>query len=244
MKRDIDLAGNIFPLLLEEVCFARNGTRIVDQVSLCLDGMTRTVILGANGAGKSVTMRLMHGLLAASSGRITWGGSAIPPNAQAMVFQRPLLLRTSALKNITYGLRLAGVARELRAPRAREALRRVGLAHLAERPGRVLSAGEQQRIAIARAWALEPQVLFLDEPTASLDPTATREIERIVAEIAASGCKIVMATHNLGQARRLADDVVFLDRGRVVEHTGGDEFFRQPRSVEANAFMKGELPWT
>ncbi len=233
----------IFPLRLEQVSFTRNGTRIVDGIDLLLDAAARTVILGANGAGKSVTMRLMHGLLTPSAGRITWGGSDAPPKAQAMVFQRPLMLRTSALRNVAYGLKLIGVPRVARLMRARQALSRVGLDHLAARPGRVLSGGEQQRVALARAWALEPKVLFLDEPTASLDPSATREIERVIAEIA-SDCKIVMATHNLGQARRLADEIVFLHGGRLAEHTPADEFFKRPRSAEANAFMKGELLWT
>jgi tungstate transport system ATP-binding protein len=235
--------GSIFPLVVEDLCFERGGQRIIDRVCLAVDGGVRTVILGANGAGKSVLMRLIHGLLAPTGGRITWCGRGERPREQAMVFQRPVMLRTTALRNVAYGLKLAGLPRRRRMERAQAALERVGLGHLAGRPARVLSGGEQQRLALARAWALEPQVLFLDEPTASLDPTSSREVEKVIGEIVASGCKIIMTTHNLGQARRLADDVVFLHEGRIVEFTPADVFFRLPRSAEALAFMHAELPW-
>lgn len=233
----------IFPLELHRVSFARNGHAIIEDVSLAVGARNRTLILGANGAGKSVLMRLMHGLLQPTAGRITWAGADQYPAAQAMVFQRPVMLRASALANVAYGLKLANVPRAERISRACAALERVGLGAIASRHARVLSGGEQQRLALARAWALEPAVLFLDEPTASLDPTATREIETIIAEIAAGGAKIVMTTHNLGQAQRLADEIVFLHRGYVVEQTPASEFFRQTRSAEAAAFIQGELPW-
>jgi tungstate transport system ATP-binding protein len=233
----------IFPLELESVRFGRNGHAIIEDVSLRIEADKRTVILGANGAGKSVLMRLMHGLLSPTGGRILWAGRDRRPPSQAMVFQRPIMLRTTALANLAYGLKLAQVPRKERNERACAALDRVGLRNLASRHARVLSGGEQQRLALARAWALDPAVLFLDEPTASLDPTATREIERIIGEIAAGGTKIVMTTHNLGQAQRLADEIVFLHRGRVMEQTPAREFFKQPRSAEAAAFSEGELPW-
>jgi tungstate transport system ATP-binding protein len=160
-----------------------------------------------------------------------------------MVFQRPVLLRRSALGNLSFALAVAGVPRSEREARAHAALGRVGLGASAHRPARVLSGGEQQRLALARAWMLEPEVLFLDEPTANLDPGATREIESIVQSIHASGTKIVLITHNLGQAQRLGDEVLYMDRGRIVEHAPVDRFFRQPSSPEADAFLKGELPW-
>ncbi|HEX9180052.1 MAG TPA: ATP-binding cassette domain-containing protein [Burkholderiales bacterium] len=231
----------VFPLVLEEVSFRAKDRSIIDRVSLAMDRDVRTVILGPNGAGKSVLMRLMHGLLQPSSGRIAWCGREERPEAQAMVFQRPVVLRTTALRNVAYGLKLAGVPRTERAARGAAALERVGLSHLAGRPAKVFSGGEQQRLALARAWALEPRILFLDEPTASLDPNAARDVERIIGEIAATGCKIVMTTHNLGQARRLADEIVFLDSGRVAEYTPANVFFRCPRSAEADAFIRGEL---
>ena len=233
---------SVFPLELSGVCFVKGEQRIIDRVSLAIDGGVRTVILGANGAGKSVLMRLMHGLLTPTAGRVSWCGRAERAAEQAMLFQRPIMLRTSAIANVAYGLKLAGVGRSERLARAAEAMDRVGLAHLAQRPARVLSGGEQQRLALARAWALKPQILFLDEPTASLDPAAAQEVERVIGEIASSGCKIVMTTHNLGQARRIADEIVFLHHGRVVEYTPASVFFALPRSPEAVSFLKGELP--
>jgi tungstate transport system ATP-binding protein len=233
----------LYPLELHGVAFERNASPIIRDTTLCIDGIARTVILGPNGSGKSVMMRLMHGLLTPTRGRITWAGEEHRPLEQAMVFQRPVMLRMSALSNVVYGLTLAKVPRVSRMARAFRALERVGLRHLAPRPARVLSGGEQQRLALARAWALEPKVLFLDEPTASLDPGAAREIEQVISDIHAAGTKIIMTTHNLGQARRLADEIVFLHGGRIVEQTPADLFFRQPRSTEAAAFMKGELPW-
>jgi tungstate transport system ATP-binding protein len=160
-----------------------------------------------------------------------------------MVFQRPVMLRRSALANVIYALALAGVPDAEREAQALAALDEVGLRHLAQRPARVLSGGEQQRLALARAWALHPEVLFLDEPTASLDPGATREIETVIKAFDAAGTKIVMATHNLGQARRLGDEVIYLQAGRVMERAPIDEFFARPATAEAAAFMKGELPW-
>jgi tungstate transport system ATP-binding protein len=227
----------ILPLKLEQVSFLN----IIQPLSLDIGAGPSTIILGANGAGKSVLMRLMHGLLRPSSGSITWQGTDAR-RRQAMVFQRPIMLRRSALANVVYALKLAGMTECEK--QAREALEEVGLAQLARRPARVLSGGEQQRLALARAWALHPEVLFLDEPTASLDPSATREIENIIRAFDAAGTKIVMATHNLGQARRLGDEVIYLHQGRVIERAPADKFFSQPATAEAAAFIRGELPWT
>jgi tungstate transport system ATP-binding protein len=237
---------SILPLRLDEVSFVAGGRTIVDRVSLELDAGPRTIILGPNGAGKSVLMRLCHGLLEPTSGRIEWAWSERPGERrrQAMVFQRPVMLRRSAIANVEYALGLAGVLAIERTQQARAALESVGLAHLAERSARVLSGGEQQRLALARAWALRPEVLFLDEPTASLDPGASAEVERIIEAIHAAGTKIVMCTHNLGQARRHGDEILFLNQGRLVERAPVDRFFDQPASPEARAFIKGELPWT
>ena len=235
----------ILPLRLADVSFTAGGRTIIDRVSLELGAGPATIVLGANGAGKSVLLRLMHGLLAPSGGQVEWLGAnaARARRLQAMVFQRPVMLRRSALANITYALALAEVPARDRDRLALEALEEVGLATLATRPARVLSGGEQQRLALARAWALHPEVLFLDEPTASLDPAATREIETVIKAFDASGTKIVMVTHNLGQARRLGDEVLFVHQGRVAEVTPVDTFFSQPASAEASAFIKGENPW-
>ncbi len=232
--------SSILPLVLRDVSFAAGGRSIIERVSFELLQGPRTVILGANGAGKSVLMRLMHGLLVPTQGQILWKGEN-PARKQAMVFHRPVMLRRSALANVVYALKLAGVNPPEGA--AREALANVGLSQLAGHPARVLSGGEQQRLALARAWALKPQVLFLDEPTANLDPTASREIEAAIQAVHAGGTKVVMTTHNLGQARRLGDEVLFIHQGRLVERAPVDRFFTQPSSAEAAAFIKGELPW-
>jgi len=235
----------ILPLRLDEVSLTIQGRTVIHPLSLEIAAGPATIILGANGAGKSVLMRLMHGLLSPTSGRVQWR-DADPDRVrrmQAMVFQRPVMLRRSALANVQYPLQAAGVAEPERSRVAAAALQEVGLHHLAGRPARAFSGGEQQRLALARAWALHPEVLFLDEPTASLDPTATREIESIIRAFDASGTKIIMATHNLGQARRLGDEVLFIHQGRLVERALVDRFFNQPASAEAAAFIKGELPW-
>jgi tungstate transport system ATP-binding protein len=236
---------SLLPLRLDDVVFAVGGRRVIAGVSLTLEVGQRTVVVGPNGAGKSVLLRLCHGLLQPTSGTIAWNAPEIPgePRRQAMVFQRPVLLRRSALANIAYALAVARVPTEQREARAREALRKVGLDALAAHPARVLSGGEQQRVALARAWALNPEVLFLDEPTANLDPGATHEIERVVGAMHAAGTKIVMVTHNLGQARRLGDEILFLYQGRLLECASADRFFRRPTSPEAAQFLEGELPW-
>jgi tungstate transport system ATP-binding protein len=232
----------ILPLRIEDLSFVAGGRTIIDRVSAEIQAGPSTIILGANGAGKSVLMRLMHGLLTPSDGKVRWS-SENGVHKQAMVFQRPVLLRRSALANVTYALELASVARGEQQRVALEALESVGLASFAARPARVLSGGEQQRLALARAWALHPEVLFLDEPTASLDPTSTREIERVIQAFDAAGTKIVMATHNLGQARRLGDEVLYVHQGRLVERAPVEQFFSRPASPEAAAFIKGQLPW-
>ena len=232
----------ILPGVAEGLCYQRGGRRLIDGLSFTIREGPRTVLLGPNGAGKSLTLRLLHGLLRPSAGRVAWQGGE-PRRRQAMVFQRPVMLRRSAAANIDFALGLRGLGPQDRRRRRDEALERTGLAKLAASPARALSVGEQQRLALARAWAVQPQVLFLDEPTASLDPAATRAVEAIVADIRESGTKIVMTTHDLGQARRLADEVLFLHNGRLIETAPAEAFFDAPRSPEADAFLKGELLW-
>lgn len=233
--------GSMLPLRADRLGFAPGGLPILVDLSFTIEAGAPSVILGPNGAGKSVLLRLLHGLLAPTSGRVAWSGQ--PPHRQAMVFQRPVLLRRSVLANALYPLRLAGVSRSERASRAQAALELVGLGALADRPARKLSGGEQQRLALARAASLAPEVLFLDEPCASLDPAATRAVEEIVATLAARGTKIVMTTHDLGQARRLAGEVLFLVRGSLREQTNAHSFFHQPATQEAAAFLRGDLVW-
>ena len=236
------MAEALFPLVTQDLGVILGGHAAITNANLTIDLPRRVVVLGANGAGKSVLLRLLHGLIVPTRGAILWAGAPIRPRAQAMVFQRPVMLRRSALANIEYALHVNGVGGGEARRRAAEALDRVGLVALATRQARVLSGGEQQRVALARAWALRPRLLFLDEPTASLDPAAATEVERIVGEIHAAGTGIVMTTHNLGFARRMADEVAFLHSGRLTEQTPADRFFQSPDSPEAARFLKGELP--
>jgi len=237
--------GTILPLQLDDLAFEVVGKRLIDGITLTLGGGPRTIILGPNGAGKSLLLRLCHGLLQPTAGTVRWRGPGAIGNGrrQAMVFQHPVMLRRSAAANIDYALRLKRIPRTLRRARVREVLDDTGLADLAHRPARTLSIGEQQRLALARAWASAPEVLFLDEPTANLDPSATRAIEDAIAAIDLTGTKIVMTTHDLGQARRLADEIVFLHRGRLLEQRPAAEFFARPLTPEAAAFIEGRLLW-
>lgn len=239
-----EAVASILPLRVEDVCFDAGGQRLIDKMSFSLEAGKRTVILGPNGAGKSLTLRLCHGLLKPTAGHVRWmGGAADPALHQAMVFQRPVLLRRTVMANVEYGLKIRKVPTAERRRRAEEALQRTGLARFANRPARLLSGGEQQKLALARAWTLKPEVLFLDEPTASLDPAATHGVEEIVLAMHAEGTRIVMTTHDLGQARRLADEAMFVHKGRLLEKRPAKAFFEQPESGEAAAFLKGELRW-
>jgi tungstate transport system ATP-binding protein len=232
----------MLPLVLDSVSLAVNGRTIIDRVSMEVGAGPRTIILGPNGAGKSVLMRLCHGLLQPTSGSIVWRGANGGRQRQAMVFQRPVMLRRSTLANVVYGMKLAGITPRECELRSRDVIEAVGLSHLADRPARMLSGGEQQRVALARAWALNPEVMFLDEPTANLDPGATRDIENIITQIHASGTKIIMSTHNLGQSRRLGDEILFLYQGRLVERAAVQRFFQHPESAEAASFIREEIP--
>jgi len=245
IEADMRAPLSLLPLRLDGVVFEAGGHRIIDGISMTIARGPRTVVLGPNGAGKSVLLRLCHGLLAPTAGTVRWFTPEVPggPRRQAMVFQRPMMLRRTALGNVTYALRLAGVDRQTREARALEALAKVGLDKQANRAARVMSGGEQQRLALARVWALSPEILFLDEPTASLDPGATHEIESIILALHQAGTKIVMVTHNLGQAHRVADEILFLHQGRLVERAPAGHFLKRPASPEATRFLEGELPW-
>jgi tungstate transport system ATP-binding protein len=211
-------------------------------VTLTLHRGERLALVGANGSGKTTLLRLLHGLVP-GSGRHAHAVHGRPMVA-AMLFQRPFLLHLSVWRNVTLSLWLRGVPAAQRKARALHALQRVGLADLAGRPAHALSGGQQQRLALARAWALQPDVLFLDEPTASLDPSAKREVEQLVADLAADGVTVVMSTHNLGQAKRLCTRVAYLEQGRVLADLPVDLFFdhRNPPQAAA-AFLRGELAW-
>jgi tungstate transport system ATP-binding protein len=230
------------PIVLEAVSYGVPGLTILDRLSLRFAPGAPTVLIGPNGSGKTTLLRLAMGLIEPTAGRVTWGGRSHPsPERRAIVFQRPAMLRRSVAANLEYALSTAGIARALWPSRIDELLALVGLAGLAARPARRLSGGEQQRLALARALARDPQVLFLDEPTASLDPAATKAIEDVIRVVAARGIKVVLSTHDLGEARRLAGEIVLLHRGRVVENAPVAEFFVDPKTHEARLFVAGEL---
>ena len=236
-QRRIDL-----PIDFSDVSVRVGDSTLLDHVSLTIDAGPPTVVIGPNGSGKTTLLRAAMGLVPASAGRISWASrSDLPPTRRAIVFQRPVMLRRSSAANVRFALLAAGVRRSERPHRARELLRLVGLESVAPRAARRLSGGEQQRLALARALARDPDVLFLDEPTASLDPAATKSIEDIIRVVSASGVKVVMATHDFGEARRLAGEIVLLHRGRVAESGPAEAFFAKPASDEARRFLAGEL---
>ncbi|MFT6774062.1 MAG: tungstate transport system ATP-binding protein [Paracoccaceae bacterium] len=239
MTKTTDIA-----LAVRGLTFSAGGRRLVDGIDLTVRAGRRTVILGANGAGKSLLLRLMHGLLTPDAGEVTWRGGPLDRaarRAQGMVFQHPVMLRRSVRANLAFALARRGLSRAERRAREDEALERARLTDFAARPARVLSGGEQQRLAIARAMACRPELLFLDEPTASLDPASTQAIEDLVTEAHASGVTIVMVTHDAGQARRLADDIAFLHAGRVAEAGPAAQILNAPASPAAQAWFEGRL---
>jgi len=230
------------PLMFLKVAIAAGDVTILDNISLTLGPGAPTILIGPNGSGKTTLLRAAMGLIPATRGHITWGGRDVsPPDRRAILFQRPTMLRRSSAGNVRYALAAAGVSRAARTNRAAELIADVGLEGLDRRPARRLSGGEQQRLALARALARDPEILFLDEPTASLDPAATKAIEDIVRTVTARGVKVVMATHDLGEAKRLAGEIMLLHRGRLIEHGSAAEFFASPRTQEARTFIAGEL---
>ena len=230
------------PLAFERAGIVARGVTILDRVTLSIAAGPPTVLVGPNGSGKTTILRAAMGLVSLSSGRMTWGGREnVPHPRRAIVSQRPVMLRRTAAANVRYALSAAHLPRAAHHDRTAELLRLVGLEQIAHRPARRLSGGEQQRLALARALARDPSVLFLDEPTASLDPYATKAIEDIIHTVSARGVKVVMATHDLGQAKRLGGNIVLLHRGRLVENAPATEFFAKPCTEEARKFIAGEL---
>jgi tungstate transport system ATP-binding protein len=229
------------PIVFTRVSIAAGAVTILDDVSIVIESGPPLALIGPNGAGKTTFLRAAMGLIPVTHGRITWGMRDTPPAKRAIMFQRPAMLRRSAVANIRYALAAANTPHAVMAERANDLLTLVGLAALAHRPARRLSGGEQQRLALARTLACAPSMLFLDEPTASLDPSATQAIETVIRDITTLGVKVVMSTHDLGQARRIAGDIALLHRGRIVEHTPAAEFFAGPRTEEGLKFIGGEL---
>ncbi|MCE2989150.1 MAG: ATP-binding cassette domain-containing protein [Burkholderiales bacterium] len=235
--------GKLLPLELKDVSLDLGGKSVLRNISLRLGSARTLAILGANGAGKTALLRVMHGMLPPTSGAVRAANGLdlqLPEMRKhdAMLFQRPVMLRRSALDNVIFGLDADSTQSSVAI--GERALRRVGMLGLADRPARTLSGGEQQRVAFARALARSPEVLYLDEPTASIDPQSTRQIEALIADAAESGVTVVMVTHNLAQAKRLADDIAFMHEGRLTERTPADEFFSRPQSAEGREYLLGE----
>ena len=218
-----------------------NKIRYINKINLAIRSDNLTVVMGENGAGKSLLLRLLHGLINPTHGEILWNGVQMNDSIrkqQAMVFQRPVLLRRTVAANIDFVLRLKGLNHK---DHRDQILENVGLLEFYNKPARTLSVGEQQRLALARSLATNPEIIFLDEPTASLDPSSTLAIEKIVARAHKNGTKIIFITHNLGQAKRVADDVVFLHKGKLVEHSPAITFFDNPTSEAAKAYLEGRI---
>jgi len=229
----------VLPLTARGLTLRFGETTVIDGLDLDLGPSGCTMILGPNGSGKSLLLKLLHGLIKPTAGQIAWGGQ--PPGAvtarQALVFQKPVLLRRTVAANLDFVLKSRGHDRA----RLAALLDHVGLAHKAGQPARLLSGGEAQRLALARALATDPEVLFLDEPTASLDPASVLAIEQIVADARDRGVRVVFVSHDIGQARRMADEVVFLHRGRVAEHAPAAAFFPEPQSQAARDYLNGNV---
>jgi tungstate transport system ATP-binding protein len=230
------------PVKLDDVCLTANNVEVLSNITLEIGTGMPTVLIGPNGSGKTTLLRIAMGLLTPSRGQVTWAGRGLGPmSRRAFMFQRPTMLRRSAEGNIRYALQAASVPRQLHDSRINALLALVGLDGLANRPARRMSGGEQQRLALGRALAREPTVLFLDEPTASLDPAATKAFEDVIHTVVGHGVKVVMSTHDLGEARRMAGEIVMLNKGRVIETAASSDFFSGPLTAEARKFLAGDL---
>jgi tungstate transport system ATP-binding protein len=230
------------PLQFERLRYEAGNRCILDMESLTVSSGPPTAVVGPNGAGKTTLLRIGMGLLTPTSGRVTWGGRQnTVPTRRAFLFQRPVMLMRSAASNIDYALASVNMPRAARKQKIAELLALVGLSGFEDRPARRLSGGEQQRLALARSLARDPELLFLDEPTASLDPAAAKSVEDVMRAVTARGVKIVISTHDLGTARRLAGDVILLHRGKIIEHSPSEAFFKQPKTEEARRFQAGDL---
>ena len=234
--------SSLFPLSVEGAVARRKGKQLVGPVDLTVNSDGLTMVIGPNGSGKTSLLGLLHGTVRLADGTIRWQvDTQTAQHLQSFVFQRPVMLRRSVIDNLCYPLRIRGVATKPARQTARDWIGRIGLQGVEDRPATSLSGGEQQKLALARALITAPKVVFLDEPTASLDGRATREIETILQDQRAAGTQIIMSTHDMGQARRLADRIVFLCNGRVTETANADAFFDAPQTPQARAFLNGDI---
>jgi tungstate transport system ATP-binding protein len=239
------MTASILPLQVDGLGFDAGGRRLLGEVSLTLPAGGMVALLGPNGAGKSLLLRLIHGLLVPTRGRIVWqnGGRVAGVKRHAWLPQVPVMLRRSVSACLHHGLAAGRIPRGQRARIAAETLERFGLSALADQPARLLSGGDQQSLAIARAAALAPDVLLLDEPTAHLDPGATRELEVLLTSLADEGTTILFSTHDFAQARRLAARAMVLIAGDVADDGPLARVMSSPNGLAVQAFLKGDLLW-
>jgi len=236
------VVDTIFPLVLRGACVRRRGTTLVGPIDLELGACASTAIIGPNGAGKTSLLRLMHGLERCDGGTVDWSSpAAVARKRQAFVFQTPIIMRRTVLECIAYPLAIRGMGKKRSRELAEEWGERVGLKSMLRNPAGALSGGEKQKLALARALTTAPDVLFLDEPCANLDGRATKEIEKILSDACSEGTRIVMATHDMGQARRISEEVLFLYKGRLHESGRTNNFFAAPSTAEAAAFLRGDI---
>lgn len=229
----------MFPLTLAQVLVRRRGKAVIGPTDLVLEPGGPTIIVGPNGSGKTTLLRVMHGIERVTSGTVTWQHD--DPSRHAFVFQSPIVLRRSVAENLAYPLHLVGMPKPAIAEAVDYWLNRIGLGDRGNSPAMRLSGGERQKLAIARALIRKPRVLFLDEPCANLDGHTTREIEALLQETAAAGTRLVMSTHDMGQARRLARDLVFMLHGKVHDAGDADTAFARPQTKELAAFLRGDI---
>ncbi len=237
-----DMTAKIEPVIFDRVCLSLDNKPLIKDLSCSLEANGRTILIGPNGAGKSLFLRLLSGLLLPDSGTITRNSPANAPDSYALVFQSPVLLRRSTFDNLAFILKSRKLPKQQINAMVSEALEQARLSDHATTPARRLSGGEQQRLALARALLGNPVTLLLDEPTANLDPASTFIFEEMVLKAERAGTKIVFVTHDIKQAKRLGDDVMFMDNGQILAHKQARQFFREPGSIEAQAYLDGRLP--
>ena len=236
------MVSSLFPLLIKNACVRKRGKTILGPINLELEHKGFTVVIGPNGVGKTTLLRLMHMLENPREGTVQWNiNNEEAVTRQSFVFQTPVMMRRSVLENLLYPLKIRGVAKDERLQAAKHAITQIDLSDSANLNATFLSGGEKQKLAIARALTTKPEVLFLDEPTTNLDGRATREIETMLLAAQDQGTRIIMTTHDLGQARRLATDVLFLYRGLIHEQGKASTFFNSPQTTEARAFLIGDI---
>lgn len=236
------MVNKVLPVTMSGAIVKKRGKTLLGPIDLTISAQGLTIVMGPNGAGKTQLLRALHGLERLSAGEVRW---QVPlPEAeqmQAFVFQAPVMLRRSVRDNLAYPLLLRGVSRQEAAAQAALWAGRVGLADALDRAAPNLSGGEKQKLALARALIRNPEIVFLDEPCANLDGQATREIESILKQAQAHGTRIVMSTHDIGQARRLADDVIFVMQGQIIERAAAQDFFAGPQTRQATALLNGDI---